>query len=288
VTGHASDSAVPTPAFGVLLREWRQRRGRSQLALALEAEVSTRHLSFLETGRTQPSREMVLQLASALEIPPREQNVLLHTAGFPPAYRETAWTDPAMAEMIGAVRLILRQQEPLPARVVDRHWDLVMINEAYRGALELVFGVPCRLDTYQVLPDPRINVLRVLFESGGLRPHVANWDHVARDVVARVRREAMLDGDPKTHALLAELVRSAGSCASPAPYPHGPQPLVIPLEVRAAGRLLRFFSTLTTMGAPQDITLAELRIETFYPADTETATLVRGMASALPADGARS
>ena len=272
---------VPTEAstFGSLLREWRRRRRRSQLALSLEAEVSARHLSFLETGRTGPSREMVLHLSSALDVPLRERNRLLQAAGYAPAYRETGLSDPAMAHMVGALRLILKQHEPFAARAMDRHWNLVMVNEAYVRALALVFGAPCPLAAYDVLPEPRINVLRVLFDPDGLRPHVVNWDEVARDVLARVAREAALDGDGETRALLSDLVRASGMPATEALVPPDPPTLVIPLEIRMGGQLMRFFTTIATLGAPQDITLAELRIEAFHPADAATEARVRALAT---------
>jgi transcriptional regulator with XRE-family HTH domain len=261
-------STAEPPAFGRLLREWRSLRRRSQLGLSLDAEISARHLSFLETGRARPSREMVLLLASALEVPLRERNALLQAAGFAPAYRETGLTEPAMAEMVSALRLILGQHEPFPARALDRHWDLVMINDAYREILARIFGKPCDIATYEVLPTPRINV----------RPYVANWEEVARDVLARVRREAAFDGDAETGALLAELARSSGLPASSTLSSLAPQAMVIPVVVRAGTDLLRFFTTLTTLGAPQDITLAELRIEAFHAADAATEATMRAIA----------
>jgi transcriptional regulator with XRE-family HTH domain len=271
---------APTDAstFGTLLREWRRRRRRSQLALSLEAEVSARHLSFLETGRTGPSREMVLHLSSALDVPLRERNRLLQAAGYAPAYRETGLSDPAMAHMVGALRLILKHHEPFAARAMDRHWNLVMVNEAYLRALALLFGAPCPLAAYDVLPEPRINVLRVLFDPDGLRPHVVNWDEVARDVLARVGREAALDGDGETRALLADLVRASGMPAANELVPD-PQALVIPLELRMGGQRVRFITTIATLGAPQDITLAELRIEAFHPADADSEATVRALAT---------
>lgn len=221
---------------------------------------------------------MVLLLASALEVPLRERNALLQAAGFAPAYRETGLTEPAMAEMVSALRLILGQHEPFPARALDRHWDLVMINDAYREILARIFGKPCDLATYEVLPTPRINVLRVLFDPGGVRPYVANWEEVARDVLARVRREAAFDGDAETGALLAELAGSSGLPVSSTLSSLAPQAMVIPVVVRAGTDLLRFFTTLTTLGAPQDITLAELRIEAFHAADAATEATMRAIA----------
>jgi transcriptional regulator with XRE-family HTH domain len=264
----------PSP-FGKLLREWRRLRRRSQLDLGLEAEVSARHLSFLETGRARPSREMVLLLSSMLDVPLRERNGLLQAAGFAPAYRETALSEPAMAEMVAALRLILRQQEPFPARVVDRHWDLVMVNEAYLTTLGWVLGMACDLAPYAVLSAPRTNVLRVLFAPDGVRPHIVNWVDVARDVVARVRREAAFDGDAATQALLADLEAASGLAATAALSGPAAQAMVIPVVLEAGGRTLRFFSTITTLGAPQDVTLAELRIEAFHPADPATEAALR-------------
>jgi transcriptional regulator with XRE-family HTH domain len=275
-------AAAEPPAFGNLLREWRQVRRRSQLDLAFAAEVSARHVSFLETGRARPSREMVLLLASALDVPLRERNALLQAAGFAPVYRETALAEPAMAEMAAALRLILRQHEPFGAMAIDRHWNLVMANEAYLRLVRLLLGeTPAgRLEAYAVLPAPRLNPLRALFDPTRIRPLIANWEEVAREMIARVRREAAADGDSETRALLAELVQASGLSASLEASPLGPRPLVIPVEIRAGGRLLRFFTTLTTLGAPQDITLAELRIEAFHAADAATDAAVRAMAEA--------
>jgi hypothetical protein len=222
---------------------------------------------------------MVLLLSSVLELPLRERNGLLQAAGYASAYRETGLSEPGMAEMVDALRLIVGRQEPFPARVVDRHWDLVMVNPAYLRVLEGTFGTPCNLVAYEILPSPRINVLRVLFDPNGVRPHVANWDEVARDVLARVRREAAFEGDGETEALLGDLVRMAGFPASPRHLSEGPQALLIPVEIRAGAHLLRFFTTITTMGAAQDITLAELRIEAFHPADASTAAFAEALAA---------
>jgi transcriptional regulator with XRE-family HTH domain len=268
---------VEAPPFGRLLREWRSTRRRSQLDLALEAEVSARHLSFLETGRAQPSREMVLLLGSVLEVPLRERNALLQAAGFTPAYRETDLNEPAMAEMVAALRLLLRQHEPFVAMALDRHWNLVMANQAYLRMLRLLLGaaVAPGLVAYEVLPVPRLNVPRALFDPAGLRSHVANFDEVARDLLDRVRREAAL-GDDQTQALLADLQRARGDVSGDTPRSH--QAMVIPVEIRAGAGVLRFFTTITTLGAAQDVTLAELRIEAFHPADAETEAAVRAMA----------
>jgi transcriptional regulator with XRE-family HTH domain len=267
------------PPFGRLLREWRSTRRRSQLELALEAEVSARHLSFLETGRAQPSREMVMLLGSVLEVPLRERNALLQAAGFAPAYRETDLKEPAMAEMVAALRLLLKQHEPFVAMALDRHWNLVMANQAYLRLLRLLLGetAAAGLAAYAVLPPPRLNVPRALFDPSGLRPHVANFDEVARDVLDRVRREASV-GDAGAQALLADLERALGAAAA-RESPRAHQAMVIPVEIRAGAGVLRFFTTITTLGAAQDVTLAELRIEAFHPADAATEAAVRATAS---------
>jgi len=272
--------ALPPPEatpFGRLLREWRTLRGRSQLDLALDAEVSSRHISFLETGRSRPSRAMVLLLASALEVPLRDRNALLRAAGFAPAYRETGLGEPAMAEITAALRLLLKQHEPFAARVLDRHWNLVMVNEAYLRVLGMLYGTPCPLPAYAVLPEPRINVLRVLFEPGGLRTRLANWDEVARDLVARVRREAAFEGDRETRELLDSLVAGNDLAESTAARTESTG-LVIPVEFDSGSRRLRFFTTIATLGAAQDITLAELRIEAFHPRDADTEGAMRALA----------
>ncbi|HEY7409886.1 MAG TPA: helix-turn-helix transcriptional regulator [Vicinamibacteria bacterium] len=269
------------PSFGELLREWRTARRRSQLDLALTAEVSARHLSFLETGRAAPSREMVLLLGSALDVPLRERNALLQAAGFAPAYRETALREPAMEHMTEALRLILRQHEPFAAVALDRHWNLVMANAAYLRMLTLFLG-PERmggLAAGEVAPRPRLNTLRALFDPAGLRPHVANFEELARELVGRVRREAAWEGDAESAELLADLVRAAGLPAPGAALPSPEQAMVVPVEIRAGSQVLRFFTTITTLGAPQDITLAELRIEAFHPADAATEAAVRALAA---------
>lgn len=280
--GSTSPTVVPFPAaeatpFGRLLREWRTRRGRSQLDLGLDAEVSARHISFLETGRSRPSRAMVLLLGSALEVPLRDRNALLRAAGFAPAYRETALGDPAMAEIVAALRLLLKQHEPFPARVLDRHWNLVMVNDAYLRILGILYGAPCPLSAYAVLPEPRLNVLRVLFEPGGLRERLANWAEVAGALVARVRREAAFEGDRETRELLEGLVATAGF-DEPATPGHESPGLVIPVELDSGATRLRFFTTIATLGAAQDVTLAELRIEAFHPRDATTEAAMRDLA----------
>jgi transcriptional regulator with XRE-family HTH domain len=268
------------PAIGGLLRRWRTARHLSQLDLALRAEVSARHLSFLETGRAQPSRQMVLLLSSALDVPLRERNAMLNAAGFAPAYRETGLDDPQMAEVRQALELILRQHEPFPSVVFDRTWNIVMVNAAYAGFLAMLLGPRGRVPSLTVLPEPRLNAVRLLFEPDGLRASLGNWEAVARAILIRLQRDAAGDGDPGIQALLQEVL------SSPHVPPRwrepdlaAPQALVIPVELGSGPEALRFFTTITTLGSPQDITLQELRIESFHAADAGTERRVRDAAT---------
>ena len=252
---------------GELLRHWRKTRRMSQLDLALEAGSSARHLSFVETGRANPSREMLLSLATALDVPLRERNVLLQAAGFASVYRETGLDEPGMAQMRTALSLIIRQHEPFPAVVLDRRWNILMTNGPYARFLQTMLGERW---------DPRGNALRNLFAPGGVRQFMVNWRDVAAAVLGRAQREAAMSRDPQALALLeeilgypdvAELARDAGAVGQ----------LLIPLEVTLGpGRRARLFTTIATLGTPVDITLQELRIESFHAADEETDRLVRG------------
>lgn len=260
-----------TSVVGSLLREWRGLRRMSQLDLAIAAEVSPRHLSFVETGRAVPSREMVLTLARALEVPVRERNTMLTAAGYAPLYRETSLDDPRMAEMRHALGLLLKQNDPFFAVALDRRWDIVMCNAAYSRLVAPV----ARLVPYEVLPPPRLNLLKGLF--GPFRPLVVNWEEAARDVFERAQREAAADRDPGRRQVLAECLalapeewRRPRSEASPR--------LVVTVDLRLGEARARLFSTITTLGTAQDITLQELHIESFHPADAETEALLRQMA----------
>ena len=256
--------------FGQLLRSWRTSRHLAQLDLALEAGVSARHLGFLESGRSSPSRQMVLTLAEALEIPLREQNVLLQAAGFAAVFRESDLTGPDMAGIRTALDLILRRHEPFGAIAITRRWDVVMANRPHATMLTPLVGrdVPA----YQFLEPPRPNVLQLLFEPVGLRQMLVNWEAVARETLHRARRDALWARDAHLEATVRELsallpsVSEAPDCWSAA---------VLPVEVRDQGMTLRFFSTMTTLGAPQDVTLQELRIEAFHPADAATESRTR-------------
>ena len=263
-----------TSVVGSLLREWRGVRRMSQLDLAMAAEVSPRHLSFVETGRAVPSREMVLTLAKALEVPVRERNTMLTAAGYAPVYRETSLDDPRMAEMRHALELLLRQNEPFLAVALDRRWDIVMCNTPYSRFLALV-GDGLRLEPHHVLPPPRQNLLKLLF--GRFRPLVVNWDEVAREVLERAQREAASDRDPARRQILEECLRAAPE-EWQKPRSEASPRLVVTVDLRLGESRARLFSTITTLGTAQDITLQELHIESFHPADAETEDLLRRMA----------
>ena len=254
-------TAASARPIGDLLREWRQRRRLSQLELALEAEISSRHLSFLETGRTQPSREMVLRLAERLEVPLRERNALLLAAGYAPAFRERPLDDPALEGARKAVELVLAGHEPFPALAIDRHWNLVAANRAVAPFLE---GMPARL------LQPPVNVLRLSLHPEGLAARILNRGEWRAHVLSRLRRQVELTADP----LLAELLRELRD------YPMGAEGessggdyagVVVPLRLHTPGGPLSFISTTTVFGTPVDITLSELALETFFPADAATA-----------------
>jgi transcriptional regulator with XRE-family HTH domain len=254
----------PAAAFGQLLAQWRRLRGKSQLDLALQAAVSPRHVSFVETGRSNPSREMVLTLATALQVPLRERNALLLAAGYAPVYRETRLDAPELEPALRALDLILKHQEPYPAVVLDAQWDMLRANEAAAAFFALLLG--------ESRPEGRPNVLRLMFDERYLKPYVENWDRVAGDLVQRAHREAV-GGTPNEalRRVLREVVAYPGVPerfgvldldATLAPF--------VPISFRKGELALRYFSLVTTLGMPQDVTLQELRVECFFPADGET------------------
>ncbi|WP_344837075.1 helix-turn-helix transcriptional regulator [Actinocorallia longicatena] len=246
---------------GELLRGWRDRRRWSQLDLASRAGVSTRHLSFVETGRSRPSREMLLRLADELEVPLREQNLLLLAAGYAPVYTETPVTSDALATVMDAVRQVLTAHEPFPAVVVDCRWNLV---DANAGARLLTDGVD---------PDLLDNVMRATLHPEGLAPRIVNLGEWRAHLLSTLRHQVVHLGDPFLAELLKEL--TAYPCDQPELLPPAGQ-IVVPLRLRYGDGELVFFSTLATFGAPMDITVAELAIESFFPADAATAHAIRG------------
>jgi transcriptional regulator with XRE-family HTH domain len=264
-------------AVGPLLREWRQRRRLSQLALACDAEISARHLSFVETGRAHPSREMVLRLAEQLDVPLRERNSLLVAAGFAPVYREHPLDDPALEAARRAVELVLAGHEPYPALAVDRYWTLVAANSA---VMPLLAGVSAHL------LSPPINVLRLSLHPDGVVTRIVNAAEWRTHILERLRRQVVSSGDARLRALLDELRRyPAPSAGGPAQASLEPGGVVVPLTLATPAGVLSFISTTTVFGTPMDVTLAELAIESFFPADAATGERLRAMAESTTTRG---
>jgi len=276
-TALATPSAAARPAaaapksFGEHLRGWRLRRRMSQLDLAGEADISTRHLSFVENGRSAPSREMVLRLAQRLDVPLRERNALLVAAGYAPMYRERPLDDPALSAAREAVQLILRSHEPNPALAVDRHWNLLAANAMVP---QLLAGV----DPQLLQGQP--NVLRLSLHPRGLAPQIVNLGQWRHHLFERLRQQVQATGDATLVSLLDELQG----------YPVPPDAdatrlggellgVAMPFRFRTPAGVLNFISTTTVFGTPVDITLQELALETFFPADAATAQALRAMAS---------
>ena len=252
---------------GTLLREWRQRRRLSQLDLASEAEISTRHLSFLETGRALPSRDMVLHLSERLEIPLRERNLLLVAAGYAPVFQERSLTDPELQAARAAMELVLEAHAPNPAIAIDRHWTLVAAN---RSVAPLLAGVDAEL------LKPPVNVLRLSLHPKGLAPRVVNLAEWRAHLLERLRRQVDVSAD----AVLVELLKELRGYPAPSQPPHKPNgaAVVVPFRLRQGDRVLSFLSTTTVFGTPVEITLSELVLESFFPADAETAEAVKALA----------
>jgi transcriptional regulator with XRE-family HTH domain len=260
------------PALGLVLRDWRSRRRMSQLDLSLEAEVSTRHLSFIETGRARPSRELLLRLGELLDLPLRERNRLLLAGGFAPQYPQHALSEPAMAGAREAVQRLLTAHEPYPALAVDRHWNLQLAN---RTAQRLLAGVA------PALLEPPINVLRLSLHQQGLGPAIINLGEWRQHLLHRLRRQVADCGDAQLAALLQELAAYPPLPGEMAPAVfESPLPDVLVLfRLRSPVGDLALFSTLTVFGTPTDITLSELALESFFPADAETAERLRRLAA---------
>jgi transcriptional regulator with XRE-family HTH domain len=256
---------VATQKAGDMLRDWRLRRRLSQLDLACEADISTRHLSFLATGRAMPSREMVLHLAEHLDVPLRERNLMLTAAGYAAVYPERPLADPAMRMALDAVNLVLTGHEPFPALAVDRHWNLVAAN---KSLTPLLAGVDA------ALLEPPVNVMRLALHPGGIAPRVGNFAEWRAHLLTRLRRQLETTGDPLLAALHGEVAQ----------YPFDIQAnpkiekyagIVVPLQLLTDRGTLNLFSTTTVFGTPLDVTIAELAIESFFPADPETALALR-------------
>ena len=258
---------------GDLLREWRQRRRMSQLDLASEAEISTRHLSFLETGRAQPSRDMVLHLAEQLEVPLRDRNMLLVAAGFAPVFVERSLQDPALQAARKAVDLVLTGHEPYPALAVDRHWTMVASNRAV---------APIVAAANAALLQPPVNVLRLSLHPDGLAPRIVNLPEWRAHLLHRLRRQVEVSADPVLADLLRELASDPVSQRTPASRAPASETagVMVPVQFATDQGTLSFFSTTTVFGTPLDITLSELALEAFFPADPATAQALRQLAPA--------
>jgi transcriptional regulator with XRE-family HTH domain len=270
MTSIIAAGSSPRP-IGALLREWRQRRRLSQLDLACEAEISTKHLSFLETGRSVPSRDMVLHLAERLEVPLRARNSLLNAAGYAPVFPERPLDDAALAVARQAIDLVLTGHEPHPALAVDRHWCMAAAN---RAIAPLIVGVD------PALLQPPVNVLRLGLHPAGLAPRTVNLPEWRGHLLDRLRQQIDTSGDPVLVDLLAEL-RSY-----PTPEGHTPHAanrelanVAMPFRLATDAGILSFFSTTTVFGTPVDITLSELALECFFPADRATADAMRRFAT---------
>ncbi|MBZ9861417.1 helix-turn-helix domain-containing protein [Mesorhizobium sp. CA12] len=255
-----------TPDLGVLLRHWRDLRGTSQLDLSLDTGISQRQISFIENGRSVPNRETLMAIARGLDVPLRERNTLLLAAGYAPMFSESAWDSVEMKSVTDALTRILRQHEPFPAVVMDRYWNVLMANES----APRFFG--CFIDM-SARQGPR-NMLHLMFDPQGMRPFIANWPDVARSLFERVYRESIgRVVDEKTKALLAELLAYPdveNEWKNPVALGFTP---VIPLGFVREGRVLNYFSMVTTVGTPQTVAAQELRVECMFPADEATEAL---------------
>lgn len=255
-----------TRPVGELLRQWRERRRVSQLELSLLAGVSARHLSFIETGRSRPSSEMILRIAERLDVPLRERNALLLAGGFAPAYPEHALGSPPLSAVTTAMRQVLDGHEPYPAMAVDRHWELIDGNTAMSIFLE---------GAAPDLLEPPVNVLRLALHPDGLARRILNLGEFRARLLGRLRRQAEVTGDQRLADLHEEL--TGYPCHQQAP--DVPQPaageIVVPLRIRHGDAELAFLTTTTVFGTPLDVTVAELAIESFYPADEATAKALR-------------
>jgi transcriptional regulator with XRE-family HTH domain len=266
-------SVVAMPV-GDHLREWRLRRRMSQLDLACEAEISTRHLSFVETGRSLPSREMILHLAEQLDIPMRERNVLLVAAGYAPLFPERPLAAPELQAAREAIDLLLEGHKPYPAFALDRHWNVVATN----GALPQLFeGVGA------ALLEPPVNVMRLSLHPDGLSPRILNLAEWRGHLLSRLRRQIDLTADPVLIDLLAEVQAYGRGVSLAHPPAQPPAEMVIPFRLKIAAGVVSFFSTTMVFGTPVEVTLSELALESFFPADAETAAIVRSLTAKAPA-----
>jgi len=269
-------SAIARTPVGGLLRDWRVRRRRSQLDLSIDVGVSTRHLSFVETGRSKPSPELVLAIAEQLDVPLRERNTLLLAAGFAPRYSESSIDDPGLAMAKASVQRMLDAHDPYPGVVIDRQWNIVLAN---RAALALTAGLP------PFLADPPLNVFRICLHPDGLAAVTSNFEDWATYLLRQLRRAIMLTADPALVALDEE-VRSYRNVAevpgSPKISEWDDPPLLVPVRLQLGGDEVSLYTTLTMFGTPRDVTLDELAVELFFPADDASEAILRSGAILAP------
>ena len=275
VLQHAPIASAPADsAPGTRIRFWRNLRGVSQMTLALDVHVSPRHMSFVETGRSRPSRALLLRIADRLLIPHREQNVLLEAAGYARRFRESGLDDTALIHVRRALRFILERHEPYPALVFDGDWDIVMANEAHHMSRDFFVD--------ETAPDEvRTNLLRLTFHPLGLRPFITNWDVVGPVLLQRVERELVEAPSAGRLRALFDEVRGYGPVPSLARSELASAGALLPVQLERDGARMKLFSVLSTLGTALDVTLQELRLESFFPADDGTASLLNGLAAAV-------
>ena len=264
-------SAELAPSVGNYIREWRQRRRMSQLDLACEAQISARHLSFLETGRAAPSREMVLRLAERLEVPVRERNILLLAAGYAPMFSQRPFEAPELTAARAAIDLALESQKPYPAFAVDRYWRVIATN----GALPQIYA-----DVAAELLGPPINVMRLSLHPQGLAPRIVNFAEWAGHLLYRLRQQVEATADAELALLLREMNGYVSDHGHEPVSAEGHTAVLIPLRLATPAGVLSLFTTTMVFGSPVDVTLAELAIELFFPMDSETAARVHELNSA--------
>lgn len=269
--------SVVASEFGQSLRYWRAKRGMSQLQLSADSGISQRHISFMESGRSQPSREMVLKLGLVLDVPLRQRNLMLLAAGYAPLYRERSLSDPELQPVRVALEYMLAQQEPYPAVVVDRLWNLVMPNASAVRMLDWLLGPP---ESRDAALRSTANLVTMMLHPRGLRSCIVNWDQVAADVLQLIHRESLIEGsDGAAHALLEHLLSIEGVPADwRVPNLESRNMPFMPMRLTRDAVTLDLFTTITTLGTAHDVTLHELRIESFFPANEHTANWFRARA----------
>ena len=274
MTSKVKNPASTATAFGARLKWWREHRGHAQLALSGAAEISQRHLSFLESGRAAPSRDMVLRLCAVLDVPLRQQNALMLAAGFAPVWQESDLAAPELAQVNGALDHMLAQQEPYPAFVVDRRWNLLRANAGAGNLVAFLLGSA---------PSGAVNLADALVAPDVLRPFIDNWDDVAVHFLRSVQADAIADGTAETADLLRRLLAYPGIPPLSRVAPLETHTPVLSIHFRKGEAILRVFTTIATLGTPQDVTLQEIRIECFFPSDPASAALFRDWTVRKPA-----